>query len=94
MEKAQGNTSTGASMRVVFGNEVVLVSLSAASTFGDIAWAVHGMSLQRRRGADAVCVILSQGRTAKRAYPARRYEFPNAALTHTASRISLADLDA
>ena len=94
MGHIQGRTRSGASLRIVFGDGVVSLPLSAATTFGDIARTVRGLSAQRRSAAAAVAVIFSGGRTAERAFLPRGCELPDTALLGRATAITRASFDA
>ena len=84
MAQVQGETRTVASLRIVFDNAVVSVPLGAATTFGDLAWQVRGISAQGHSRATAIAVLFADDRTAARV-PAWGYELPALALTAMAS---------
>lgn len=94
MEHVQGRTRTETFLRIVFSDGVVSLPLSAATTFGDVAWTVRGLSAQRRSDAAAVAIMFSDARTAERASLVRKHELPDLALLGRAGAISHANSDA
>lgn len=93
MPQVLGETKTGACLRVVFDNAPVSIPLDPATTFGDLARTVRGMSAQLHGRASAITVVFSDDRTAERTLPAWGYELPDTALNGTENGMREANFD-
>ena len=77
MAQVQRETGTRASLRIVFDNTMVSVPLVAATTFGDLARTVRGMSAKHHSHAAAIAVIFTDDRDAGRRASEQAYELPH-----------------